>query len=201
MRIISKYKDYYDYLVGKYGMDPLIIYDRTESINAREIFESEFEEVIKEVFYICNEKYTLHYYRGDIYHTLTEVVKLNDLLDIHGKEKLFSTLWRAEESALNYWEDCNGKTNKNSKHNTPILKHNGSWGYRFKLNDNDDMVQVKLSDYGFASIIPAEEMWLRIYTFISKTKDINIENDQTNIEKVESHGFDKKRSFRPKMKK
>ena len=29
MKIISKYKDYYDYLSGVWGIDPLIVLDRT----------------------------------------------------------------------------------------------------------------------------------------------------------------------------
>lgn len=32
MRIISKFKDYYDYLVGKYGEDPILIFDRRNNI-------------------------------------------------------------------------------------------------------------------------------------------------------------------------
>jgi len=28
MKIISKHKDYYDYCVGKFGRDPLMVYDR-----------------------------------------------------------------------------------------------------------------------------------------------------------------------------
>lgn len=32
MRIVSKYKDYYDYLQGKYGIDPLRVYVRHSSI-------------------------------------------------------------------------------------------------------------------------------------------------------------------------
>ncbi len=30
MRIISKFKDHYDYLVGKYGIDPIKVLDRTK---------------------------------------------------------------------------------------------------------------------------------------------------------------------------
>jgi len=37
-----------------------------------------------------------------------------------------------------------------------------------------------------------------IYNWLSRNKDIP--NKQTNEEKIESHGFDVKRSFRPKMK-
>lgn len=30
MKIISKFKDYYDYLIGVYGQDPLKVLDRTK---------------------------------------------------------------------------------------------------------------------------------------------------------------------------
>ena len=32
MKIIDKYKDYYDYLQGIYGQDPLAVYDRRGSV-------------------------------------------------------------------------------------------------------------------------------------------------------------------------
>ena len=32
MKIISKFKDYYDYLLGKYGSDPKCVFDRTKKI-------------------------------------------------------------------------------------------------------------------------------------------------------------------------
>ena len=33
MKIISKYKDYYDFYVGIYGEDPLLVLDRTKNDN------------------------------------------------------------------------------------------------------------------------------------------------------------------------
>lgn len=33
MKIISSFKDYYDHLVGKYGMDELLVYARHETID------------------------------------------------------------------------------------------------------------------------------------------------------------------------
>lgn len=35
-----------------------------------------------------------------------------------------------------------------------------------------------------------------IYAWLSRQKDIDIEDKQTDTEKILSHGFDKKRSFR-----
>ncbi|UOP05387.1 hypothetical protein [Conchiformibius kuhniae] len=34
MKIISKYKDFYDYLVGMYGQDPVLVYDRRDGSDA-----------------------------------------------------------------------------------------------------------------------------------------------------------------------
>jgi hypothetical protein len=54
-----------------------------------------------------------------------------------------------------------------------------------------------LTDFGLAKYVPADEMYQKVYAFISYLKDHpEIPNKQTNEEKLLSHGFDKKISFR-----
>jgi hypothetical protein len=51
-----------------------------------------------------------------------------------------------------------------------------------------------LKDYDVVSIFPPEKLWTMIYDFLSKNKDI--ENKQSDKEKIISKGFDYKHSFR-----
>lgn len=53
-----------------------------------------------------------------------------------------------------------------------------------------------LSDWKISSIIPAEEMYLKITNWLLERQDIAVIDQRTDVEKLTSHGFDKKTSFR-----
>ena len=56
MKIISKYKDYYDYLVGTYGEDPKLILDRREGfILSKDSTECKYQ------LYICGKIIDIYY--------------------------------------------------------------------------------------------------------------------------------------------
>ena len=44
--------------------------------------------------------------------------------------------------------------------------------------------------------IDAKEMWNNLYEYISSLRDKEFEDTRTNDQHIESHGFDKKISFR-----
>lgn len=84
------------------------------------------------------------------------------------------------------------KSTLNTEHRQPVLF---CCGYTGKVG-----VPV-LKEFGFPAHIDAHEMYQKVYAFLSWLKD-NPEppNNQTNKEKIISHGHDPKRSFRPQMK-
>lgn len=53
-----------------------------------------------------------------------------------------------------------------------------------------------LSGLPIVSYIPAEEIWQAIYDYLIKLKEPEIIDTRTDEEKAESHGFDRKTSFR-----
>lgn len=62
--------------------------------------------------------------------------------------------------------------------------------YNFKTD-------AQLKAWGFASIVPAEQMFDLIYNWLLQRKEKTIQkNNQTDKEKIVSHGFDLKTSFR-----
>jgi hypothetical protein len=63
MKIISKYKDYYDYLVGIYGVDEKLILDRTDFV-----LTSKLTNKSKVTFYICGYIIDGYYIDGKFYY-------------------------------------------------------------------------------------------------------------------------------------
>lgn len=57
-----------------------------------------------------------------------------------------------------------------------------------------------LRDLNFGKFIPPEEMFVKIQNYISSKIKDGVETNMSDEQKLESHGFSKKRSFRPKMK-
>ena len=86
----------------------------------------------------------------------------------------------------------NKKSTLNTDHRQPILF---VCGYTSEVN-----VPV-LKEFGFPAYIDAHEMYQKVYAFLSWLKD-NPEppNNQSDKDKIVSHGMDAKRSFRPLIK-
>jgi hypothetical protein len=86
----------------------------------------------------------------------------------------------------------NQKSPLNEQYRQPVLI---SVGYP------DKVAIPVLKEFGFAAQIDAHEMYQKVYAFLSWLKD-NPEppNNQTDKEKIVSHGMDAKRSFRPLIK-
>jgi hypothetical protein len=180
MKIISKHKDYYDHMIGIYGRDELIVYDRRltslpEDYLDRYFIKKHSMSSVRYEFYICGKIYRVVLVGDKSYH------QASDQLD-----------WRD-----NIFLDTNRNkpTNINEKFRLPVLA-------RADFLNRDKFSIPILSGFGFASRIPPEEMYQKIYTFLSWLKDNPTpEPNQTDKEKVQSHGFDLKTSFRPNIKK
>lgn len=104
MKIISKFKDYYDYLVGIYGEDPLLFFDRRENnpqfadlphTTMRELLPPQFLEnfdfpcLSESVLYVGNQRVWL-FNTGDKIYTSFDVVSAEyERYNIHGKGYFF----------------------------------------------------------------------------------------------------------------
>ena len=215
MKIISKYKDYYDYLVGTYGIDPVMVYDRRFDYCER-YFEFPSDALKEMKVYIAGKIYVIQIYKGEFYHTPQELMDLHfkmkkDGLDVYISRTYGHRWWkdRNKPPGLEFFqrefdEDNHKDTNINFILRTPIVvsttwKDKADW----KIDKVRDQIvssyysSILLKDYGFPKWYTADEMYQKICTFISYLKDHpEIPNKQSNIEKLLSHGFDKKKSFR-----
>lgn len=214
MKIISTYKDYYDYLSGIYGADPLVVLDRRTTC-PKPVFLSD----IKLRLYIGGYLVEAWYAGGQAYYgnTLDQFVPV----DKHGTSKYrfpsrilnfdtqkLSRLYgdiRIPDSQLaifshrfyphRYSEQVHvlktpiaDSFNINEKENCPII---------LKV-DNETYQYPKLEELGLTRFLSADVVyrWISDWLSLQRTKAENHVDTRTNIEKIESDGFDKITSFR-----
>ena len=196
MKIISKYKDYYDYLQGIYGVDPKLVLDR------RNFHNYELHGTPRKIeLCICGIVYE-GWFDGTKVHYGKELTKF-------GKYRKYVS-WNSDNESRREveidngcnrwnWDDVatvpyNDPYKLNERDETPIL---------IKHDERIDVCYPNLSKLNFAKVIPAEEMFIKLSDWLSQqiTKSESVTDTRTEHQRIESRGFDKKRSFRPKMKK
>lgn len=218
MKIISKHKEFYDYLQGIYGIDEKVIYDRrTENLVKPNIYT--MNECYEYIFAICNKLFVLYNYKNKFYHTVEEIVELDDLLRKDNKVPIIAIGYKKSsndnklEAAISLYERTNLITNVNKITRQPVLikcdffgsgefkapieVNNGSYyGKQYSKHDASWSIPL-LTDFGIASYYPAEKIYQDIVAFIGWLVDNPpLPDTQTNEGKILSHGFDLKESFR-----
>lgn len=217
MRIISKYKDYYDYLSGIWGEDPMIVYVR-EVPQYPLILDS---DCFKLKVYIGGTLLEGLVYRGDFYYG-------DKLLPFSSKPPYYLTLGTSNFSCVRLEKEY-GIDNLNVDNlvyisGDSVRDNQGKVGDNYiiqkgpipdvnNVNEREGspvVVEINrkiykdycLKDLNVNSILPAERVYRLISDWLSlqRTKAENRPDTRTNIQKVESHGFDKRTSFRPNMK-
>jgi hypothetical protein len=205
MKIISGYKDYYDYLKGIYGEDPKIILDRRVFEN-KEFFSHRPEDV---QLFICG-KIIEGFWDGEEFYYGESLSKFGK---IEKPRSSFFSHTQSSDSRYVYFESegkslssirnrhtinvdiVDDKKNYNLKENCPILLNNvyiKDGFYKFPI----------LSKLNFSSVIKPEEIYQMLVKWYSdRNSDLENRTDtRTDVEKLLSKGFDKKESFRPKIK-
>lgn len=199
MKIISKYKDYYDYLIGIRGVDPKVVLDRREGFAVK---VDELKPYFKDKFVvvrlaICGKVYTgmrrwKKWFWGEARMPYLEEKK---------------SWWRGE---VQYFIKDNENdsiklepqpTDLNDKHECPILLLGVStrkYNYNYHRIDHSYKVEKypKLSDLGIQQIYSPEDIFNDIYNWISKRNEKEIVDNRTDAERIQNAGFDKVTSFR-----
>jgi hypothetical protein len=204
MKIISKYKDYYDYLAGINGIDEKIVLDRTEFTTPR--LRTEDEKVI-----VCIAGIEVH----GFYNKRDDKVYYGEDLLLFADDPKRGSKWRFPwssnhekyyyikmEKSVPSWRSPYVPFLKkptpskiNEKMNCPIVANTSSWiGGTTRIDDEHYGKFPILRDFNIASVFPPETIWNMLYNYLARTKDIP--NSQTDKEKIVSHGFDLKHSFR-----
>lgn len=182
MLIISKYKDYYDYLSGVYGVDNKIVLDRRD-FNKMDIPTNGVLQL-----HIC----------GLVYHGIIAGDKSywgEELLEFGTKKPRFA--WRESDrekiksTDWIYYKECwlsitpyKDDNNENKKLGCAIAYYN-YWGWH---------KYPPLKDIGIAKFLPAKQIYLMLCEWLAP-KDEK-QDTMTDKEKIVSHGYDLKESFR-----
>jgi hypothetical protein len=243
MKIISNFKDYYDYLQGVYGMDEKIIYNRrtreiqetwqkktsSYAITSNEevagvyrpkhIRDNIPQQVYRYDLSVCGIRYEIFTYMGKYYGGIEAVSELLEILtplkdtiieveypqyaqmninrflrDKLNVEMVDSYLYFADSEFYTYSSQYKHlqETDDNEKYGEPVILY--AEKHDKYSSGNDILTNVRLSDFGMGSFLPADEAFLKIGTFLSREKPVTDNRD--DIAKLESYGFDKKTSFR-----
>lgn len=229
MRIIDKQKDFYDFLVWKYGEDKEIIFDRRNSFPLKpKIFKPNFQEIINKNYYYKTMKETdlLFHYILVIWDELIHIFKW--------KEKLFTQFNLIEEKDNKYinWYikylfsdkkeyfifsnfseknwckiiDIKDLLNKDRKYffEEESLKEipilfKQITDFNFKEKIEEIFINPNLKELGI--FLDPDFVWQNIYNFLLKIKtEKENYHEARNDEKIYNKWFDLKTSFRPKMK-
>ncbi len=236
MKIICKVKDYYDYLSGVNGIDPLVVYDRRDCCvlsNKNKVIPFSLSDQLdnrKDTCDIKKRKITKskserRYYNEGWYFNRDVIYegKISLLCILVGYYKYVVECERYlddnENLCIDYTllEKSEIPKERRVLKNYPIIIYAGKHGYygkRFiddfgrvkfsKSSEDNDIETIKkyvilnpiLNDTGLTSIIPAEEMWDNIYSYISSLNEKDITDNRDDNGHIISHGFDTKNSFR-----
>lgn len=187
MKIISNFKDYYDYLTGIYGIDPKVVYERKlEVYNPSDIM----------YLSVLGKKYLYVRHNNKVYITLEELKDLYKKKDLDKLDKDYIKKYLKGDNKNEWWIKDNfindyPSSEANNKTGKPVLAHTYKWNDEY-LND---WSVCRLKDFQFNRILSAEEIFLQLTDWLSY-KEPEIKTPPEDMNRFESKGFDKKTSFR-----
>lgn len=231
MKIISQFKDFYDYKVAEYGMDEMLVYDRRdqvllikESLSTKYIFKNPSDtDALHSALYVGNQLVHIFSTLSDVYthFDLENMADLDTYRDYHygnadfrlknGKTiTVTSYLYTNEASLLKQMHQPRSKNIYGVKDIiTPtghklqwadfsqkplLLIQNRMWNSFPLIDANPFLAQVGI-------YIDPDFVWQNIVQFLSDLKSQAEKSPEvTNDQKIQNKGFDKRTSFRPKMK-
>ena len=220
MKILSTYKDYYDYLTGVWGEDPLLVLDRREfqTVNS---YKYELRDPGIRTLYIgnyCVEFFAAEgtsYFGRDLLEYFGEKVqKAEDIHTYHRPsiERKYGMKW---EDLLQYGL-CQIKDFHSNRLSQEVLlkpfpckrpeylSPETVIGFGTFRNKNScyDLKYPILKDLGVNRLVPPETIyrWITEYLSEQKLKQEQHLDLRTDTQKLEGKGFDKRTSFRPNIK-
>ena len=210
MKIISGgKKDYYDYLVAKFGIDEDIVYDRRDSYVVRPSCQGHML-FCKEKYYSDKPKekkkmWHIDDHGKDVYGFVEAGLILHFVLEIGYCRYLFRVERYLNDNGdvvLSPSLEKKLDGDKKSKHTISIIPCDVVRHYWLKKDDTirynmqNEISNPILSSTFIPSFIDAEEVYNAIYNYLISIREKPIIDNRNDTLKLESFGFDKKTSFR-----
>ena len=190
MKIIDNKKDYYDYVSGIWGIDEDIVYDRRGSVPQKDWSDKVFS---KPPYSTVNYRKFAVLAGEKIWKFCIEGLG-TDNMKIYPAPETSREKYRSRPWGRDRWKWYDDFADAEVSKESPL---------RIYINDYGLVEPVRkiiknpiLSESPITKLIPAEEVWQGIYDYLIKEREPAIEDTRSDVEKLESHGFDKKTSFR-----
>lgn len=205
MKIISKFKDYYDYYAKVYGRDDALVYKRGISqfdVTIGDPSSSLVQKLVRGVHSEPGNQYVLIVGVCGRFFPLTTV----DHGQITPEPKDYSIV--LVDKPATKWSTWNYERINTGDVYAPLLEYQkrlkepviGLSGYSYSgwyPNNLQLMDKVPiLKEYGIDKLLTAEQCYQEIYQFLSVLNNKEVLTNMTDRDKIESHGFDLKQSFR-----
>lgn len=209
MQIIDKNKDYYDYLQKVYGRDTTITYDRRGSTVMSDLsvirliapftdrYDREegamFVVEVGELQYLF--KASVDYAKVGIYSQFPEPVggTIELLTSFSDHQHYFEKEMTLVPATRDYPYDFHWRKGRTNKYKYIPVKS----FMELRVKKDRAVSNPILTDTTVASLISAQDIWIALSNHISsKYNDKTVEIVNTDVDKLQNHGFDKKSSFR-----
>lgn len=202
MKIISKYKDYYDFLVGTYGIDENYIYDRTEFYNLPYI---KSDKMVTNL--IIGEYKFVGLWMGGKCYFGDSVAKFSDELNSDLFKRVYFSNRNITDKTHYFIKDGRfhieipktpvflGDSSPSFELDCPVLIETSHWETENVKKYRKNPI---LSQYNLVSGYSADDVYHKLNDWFSrrntmKEKDVPVGDDSVRIV---SAGFDLKTSFR-----
>lgn len=207
MLILSGIKDYYDHCVAFYGLDNHVVYDRTKYVDVKD-----YEFFTKKVRW--NEKFLESKTRWEKnekgkYKKVTKMVGefLYFILEVGDTHYIFEVERYKDEKNNLFMNHKLIEVKENVKKIVedavialiPCNYYFNFWEGVHKIsNIHKQFIVINpiLKDTFIPSYIESSDIYMKIYNWILSTKEKPIIDKRTDVQKLESQGFDKFSSFR-----
>jgi hypothetical protein len=197
MKIISNFKDYYDFQVGLFGLDESIVYDRNTAFFdkktwiKRRYIEPQFRDFEMRAFAIAGKIYAVCFNKG----VFVPMEEVRDIIEQKSKAERWFNQY-TYKYLIHYHLS---ETNLNEKFDCPVIEldyQRNSFPLHNTLTFSAAVLNPCLSFFHLFKVLPPEEIWVSIVNFL--TRDKPFIDTRSNNEKVISNGFNLKTSFRKK---
>lgn len=209
MKLLSNgMKDYYDYMLGRNGIDTTLVFDRTKYMplsNYDRIFRKEskayFDDMEEYRKMFKSRYFQMHYYgrdreiKGKIYDVVVEIGFTQYLFQID--VYIENDIMKVDRVLLCVIEDCEKFSHEAIGILVTSFFKDGNY-YKFNGRRPGTLAfdGVILKDTWIASEISAERVYRDLYEYFTKLKEPKIIDNRSDVQKLEAHGFDRKTSFR-----